>query len=353
MDLFMQMVEELRGCKETVLIYGAGCSAAYVAKFLDLHNVEFVGFCVDDAYLPASGAYLGKPVYGLNAYLAAHKCVLVLSFAKYPADREQALRSEPNVLRLYALDFPGRFTLDRDGSLTDGFLAQNREVLAKLRRDLADDASRAAFDAYVDQRNTGVYRKPYSEYPQYFEQGIVRCTPDECFVDCGAYIGDSIQAFWEYLAHTGVPRFRRIVAFEADPANAARLKESLTGIDNADVIEKAVADQKGVLHFANRGVSNSRIADDGIEVPVTTIDEELADENVTFIKMDIEGAELGALRGAEQTIRRCRPKLAICVYHKVEDLVTIPQYIQSLHPDYKLYLRNYEPQSSECVLYAI
>lgn len=69
--------------------------------------------------------------------------------------------------------------------------------------------------------------------------------------------------------------------------------------------------------------------------------------------MDIEGSELMALKGAEQTIRRFKPKLAICVYHRVEDLITIPQYIKSLNPDYNLYFRKYWPNAVDAVLYAI
>ena len=74
---------------------------------------------------------------------------------------------------------------------------------------------------------------------------------------------------------------------------------------------------------------------------------------MTFIKMDIEGAELEALRGAESIIRKQRPKLAICVYHKPEDIWTIPMYILSLQNDYRLFLRHYSFGDTETVLYAI
>ena len=74
---------------------------------------------------------------------------------------------------------------------------------------------------------------------------------------------------------------------------------------------------------------------------------------ITFLKMDIEGSELAALRGAERIIREQRPKLAICVYHKPEDLREIPSLLLSYHPDYKLYLRHYSINETETVLYAI
>ncbi len=69
--------------------------------------------------------------------------------------------------------------------------------------------------------------------------------------------------------------------------------------------------------------------------------------------MDIEGAELNALYGMEQTIKRCKPKLAICIYHKFEDLWELPLYIRKLVPEYKLYIRNYTTYLDEIVLYAV
>lgn len=68
--------------------------------------------------------------------------------------------------------------------------------------------------------------------------------------------------------------------------------------------------------------------------------------------MDIEGSELRALMGSEETIKKYKPKLAICIYHKREDLITIPQYIKIIVPEYKLYLRAHFPYVSETVLYA-
>ena len=72
-----------------------------------------------------------------------------------------------------------------------------------------------------------------------------------------------------------------------------------------------------------------------------------------MIKMDIEGAELDALRGAEGTISKYKPLLAICVYHKRDDLLTIPEYIKSIVPEYRLFLRAYERTTTELVLYAV
>ena len=83
------------------------------------------------------------------------------------------------------------------------------------------------------------------------------------------------------------------------------------------------------------------------------LSEHLRDEPVSFIKMDIEGAEIAALKGAAELIRRRRPDLAICTYHSISDLYEVPLYIHSLVPEYRLYLRHHTPVHYETVCYAV
>ena len=68
--------------------------------------------------------------------------------------------------------------------------------------------------------------------------------------------------------------------------------------------------------------------------------------------MDIEGSELEALRGAREVIRRDKPRLGICVYHRPEDILEIPMFIKELVPEYKLYIRHHSPHLNETVVYA-
>ena len=83
------------------------------------------------------------------------------------------------------------------------------------------------------------------------------------------------------------------------------------------------------------------------------IDDIVGEDKVTFIKLDVEGAELRALQGAELSIRRHRPRLAISIYHKPEDVIEIPAYILSLHEDYRLDIRHYQMSACETILYAV
>lgn len=98
----------------------------------------------------------------------------------------------------------------------------------------------------------------------------------------------------------------------------------------------------------------SRIDENGSnDIYTESIDQILQGKKATFIKMDVEGAELDSLKGAKDTIKNFKPKLAICIYHKPNDIIQIPEFILECRDDYKFYIRHYTSCNYETVLYAI
>ena len=89
-----------------------------------------------------------------------------------------------------------------------------------------------------------------------------------------------------------------------------------------------------------------------VSVKVNSIDNVCAEDKVTFIKMDIEGSEIEALKGAVNVIKRDKPRLAICIYHKPEHLYEIPFLVKETVPEYKLYIRHHCDNCADTVLYA-
>lgn len=178
---------------------------------------------------------------------------------------------------------------------------------------------------------------------------------DEVFVDAGAFDGQSSAMFVQWAG-----KYKKIYALEPDPQNRKKCQKTLEMISaEYDILPFGAWDKQEQLVFDTglNGASHvngnrSEKTEKQIIIQADKLDD-LIHEKVSFIKMDIEGSEMNALRGAEKTIRKYKPKLAVCVYHKKEDIWEIPKLILSYVPEYKLYLRHYSMSKDETVLYCV
>ena len=174
---------------------------------------------------------------------------------------------------------------------------------------------------------------------------------DEIIIDAGSYDAATAIHFLEW----GKGKVKKVYTFEFDPENAVKCEKNIKPYaDKITLVKKGTWDRDEVMRVGTDGTGSSRVSNAGdTEVYLTTIDSVVQDERVTFIKMDVEGAELKSLMGARNTIIKNHPRLAICVYHKDSDLYEIPGYILSIVPEYKFYLRHYcSSGACETVLYA-
>ncbi len=173
----------------------------------------------------------------------------------------------------------------------------------------------------------------------------------DIFLDCGACYGET--AVWALSKGA-----RKVYSFEPNEGHYALLEKNAAqmGTDRMVPLKYGIGKADGELWIREDG-AGSRIVDSrekaDYAVRITSLDSFCAKNGVIpdFIKMDIEGAELDALRGAEETIRRHRPKLAVCLYHGLEDMWTIPLFIHSLGAGYSFWCRKNDPKY-EFVLYA-
>ena len=185
---------------------------------------------------------------------------------------------------------------------------------------------------------------------QYFDLPSLPHKEKEVFVDAGCFDGLSVRNFLRWSGGN----YESIMAFEPDKKCYEQCEERLKDVGKLTLIDKGVWSSREVLSFRATGASDSAVSSDGEEqIETVQLDEVLDDRNVTFLKMDIEGAEKEALLGAQKTIERCRPKLAISIYHKPEDIWELPELILDMYPDYELYVRHYSLRDAETVLYAI
>src|SRR5262249_13868358 len=148
-------------------------------------------------------------------------------------------------------------------------------------------------------------------HPIYFPADLCPLVADEVFVDCGAFDGDTIDSFLKQQTLG----FKKIIAFEPDPASFAKLTEKVAYLQTRDriVLHKAATGAaNGPVAFTGDGTPAASMGAGPIEVDCIKLDDVLKDEFPTYIKMDVEGAELDAIEGAYQTIKRHSPVLAVC-----------------------------------------
>jgi FkbM family methyltransferase len=180
--------------------------------------------------------------------------------------------------------------------------------------------------------------------------------PGDHVIDAGGCFGDTALAFAEEVGDRGhvytfdpLPKHCRIIreAIAMNARVAARISIFETGLADRDRTAFSIDSRSEMID------PGARIADD---LPTRALDSMLLEEaipRVDFIKMDIEGSELAALRGAEQCLRENRPRLAISLYHRREDFFAIPLWLESLDCGYRMFLEHYSIHHEETVLYAI
>lgn len=245
--------------------------------------------------------------------------------------------------------FPERFPLPDFVTETRTDLELHASSWSRLRDRLEDPTSRKVLDDLLRFRVTGDMRfmTDYSFRPQeqYFED-FVGLGDGEVFVDAGGFNGDTTEEFCRR-----VPNYGKVFLFEPSPNNIEQAQVRLRGMRDIHFCDVGLSSTQGQLGFDPNAGSASAICENApLQIKVTTLDQEIR-EKITFIKMDLEGWEQEALKGAERHILDHRPKLAISVYHHPADFWKIPKYILGLRNDYKITLRHYTEGWSETVMY--
>lgn len=217
-----------------------------------------------------------------------------------------------------------------------------------------DEVSRKTYLNFIKQKISGDfhYSQAVFQSNKYIPRDIIRLHDKEVIVDGGAFTGDTAKVFIDCLEN-----FKQLICFEPDPHNYQVLAKNIKpynkhiscyscGLSDKDASIPFSATFDDSSTFANVGAQGFEYANikslDNLDIPAPT-----------FIKLDIEGFELNALRGSQKIISHFKPKLAVCAYHKHDDLIILPQFIKNLNKDYKLYLRKHSYTYDDLILYAI
>lgn len=325
--------ERLKSAKLPIVLYGMGNGADMIIEQLDALGIEFCDIFASDEFVRGH-SFHGKTVLKYSQVQAKYDdFIILMTFAvhdKKTLERIRKMNSEHEVLSpTVPIAGKGLFTID--------YVREHEKEFDEAYEMLADEKSKKTFIDVLNFKISGKIEYLFdceSEKSEVYEN-ILHVGYDEIFVDLGAYDGDTVREFLNYTYES----YRRIYAFEPDRKNYMKLGKYTMPIDKIRIFNVAAWSENTTLTFSEKAGRNSGKSDSGIQVEAVAIDSVI--EDATFIKMDVEGAEEEALKGAENLIRRCKPKLYVCAYHRNSDAFLLPKLIREFCPEYKIYYRHH------------
>ena len=348
----VSLVENLKNLSEPLYLFGAGNCGENYLNVLGENGISVEAFLDDNIQKQKSGFY-GKPVLSPEEMVGRDGIILISSYG--PTSLMKRLENIDSNLPKRVLW--SEFFLWEHGLDYYSYYMEHGLELEQVYGLLEDERSREVFRNllnYKVSRNISLITdiNDLGHCDQYFDGAIVRFRENEVFADLGAYIGDTVDSFVKHIKAAGVS-YAHIYAFEPDPNNFVELKRRTSHYPNMTYINKGAYSENTVLRFSSEGTWTSFFDEQGdIEVPVCSLDEEIGNK-ISFMKADIEGAEMQALHGAENIIREYKPTIAFSVYHKKDDIFNIPLYLYELSTGYKFYMRHYGDIPIDSILYAV
>lgn len=352
------------GFQRPLVLYGAGETAITAARGLARRGVKVAA--MSDRREERWGTHLGGvPVLSPTEAAATYgeEGVFVLSYRASDRAWEEAaawltgLGARRVVSVMHLLEkWP---ELNGWPTLPGSVWRARADVVRRVHDTLADPVSRAHFLGHVRFRTHHERAAlPIGELSdQYFVEDLVRLQAGECFIDGGAFDGDSLGTFLERCRRVG--DFGWVEAFEPDAATFSKLEGFVAGLPAATrarvaIHRTALADKAGTLRFQDDGSHSAKAdASAGVEVPCVALDDLLEGRTPTFLKLDLEGGEHPALDGLQRTLAQSRPIVAIAVYHHPEDLLGLPTRLMDTLQGYRFHLRSHNRFGVDVILYAV
>jgi FkbM family methyltransferase len=341
-------------------VYGAGSCGRDALHVLKRSGYRVVA--VLDARFAAIGSVEGvpclEPTSAEAIKLARSGVPILVAVFNFSADTgviDEALR---NIGFAQVLPYSTLFEAFPD-RLKSNFWLAARYFWESHKQDLEhglelwdDDASRQIYLKLVELRLSGNFqllRTPDLKH-QYFPVDIVPPRQPLRFVDGGAFNGDTMSAIRRF-------EVERIAGFEPDPVNFSALchwvEENNLGA-KTELFQCGLGAKSDKRRFQQSGNASSAFSEKGQTMTdIVAMDEVLEGFAPTFIKLDIEGAEIEALKGGEALIRKHRPRIAACVYHLPAHLWEVPLLLRDLLPSHSLLLRYHGFNGFDAVAYAI
>jgi len=333
-----------------VLILGAADEGERLTKLCRYNNIKVVAWVDDDPKRSNGKTILvSKALHtfdrNIPVIIASHRILGATKFLRKIGFRNIASFALLQIL--YPKKFPPHMFYRN--WIED--LVTNKIHYKKFFSLLDDSKSKHVLNKLIEFRLTldPLVIESVVDKDLYQPRGIISFRKNEVYVDGGSYDGDSIRSFISRVEN----KYEKILAFEPDKTVYQKLIKKINPNRRVVCFNQGLFNRNSKMNFSTTSDRASLIdSRGGSSIRVASIDSILKGERVSFIKMNIEGAEISALEGAKKSIKLWFPKMAISCYHKPSDLWEIPLLIKKMEKKYNLYLRQHDGGVIESVCYA-
>lgn len=323
-----------------IVLYGTGNGADKLFRVFDDYGIKVSDIFVSDEF------YRGQTFHDFSCLTFSmiqekyDDCIVVLAFAAF---RPDLLAKIKTIMEQYEVLAPevSVFGTDYFSMETINQYSSNIDNLYSI---LADEKSKEVFASLMEYKISGKIQYLFNcETPrEEVFQNIIQLGDQETYVDLGAYRGDTIDEFLQMTDQ----RFSKIFALEPDLKNYKKLTEYVATLPDTlanriSLWNKASWSKEQILSFDGGGGRNSNIGEGKFTVHGIDVDGILNGQKVTYIKMDVEGAESETISGLSKTLRQWKPALAISAYHHTGDLFTLPFEVLNKNSEYRIFLRHH------------
>ncbi len=330
--------DKLTRTTKPIFMYGTGNGGDKIIAALDSYGIQLRGIFASDGFV-RDRYFHGFKVRSYSDVVAEYgnDIVVLLAFGTTLPDVTKFIYELNARHELIIPDVP----LYGGGLFDYKYFTENLSLIHSAREIFSDELSKNIFDDAINFRLTGKieYLENTSDSVSILRE-IFSGHTIETILDGGAFKGDSCQDFITAL-HP-----KAVIAVEADLKTNAKLSLYANEEKRAVVsaVHAALWETDGELSYISSGSRGSGKSGQNkraeeLTVPSLTVDTICRDISVDLIKLDIEGAELSAIRGAKNTIERDKPSLAVSLYHRTEDIFTLPLLIHEYLPTHSFYLR--------------
>jgi FkbM family methyltransferase len=338
----VQLDKAWRRNDSKLILYGAGEAGEFCYAYLEKAGLApKVLFFVDGDENKQGKSKNGLEVCPPASVKKYPDAIIIIATMQYKSVSRRLRELHSKNSKYCWLDFHPRYNHEEnfcaDFAYIKGFYAE-------------DDATEKTIREVIDCRTNPHYSpiRPYEEVSwlstrEYWYEEFTNLDkyPAVTIVDAGSYDGGNIV---DWLNRYSREKVKKVYAIEPDLYNVEKLRDTIrqieAGGDIVDVRFCGLGERAGTAGFTSNEMVSKTSDNTANQICVECLDDmKLAVTGRLCVKMDIEGAEIPALRGAEQTIKKYKPDLAICVYHRPGDIYNIPKLIKSFAPEYQCVIR--------------